>query len=286
MLSVLETLRKLEEYLGKAGVERPKVEAEWLLAEVLGCKRLELFLQWDRPVEETVRERLREVARRRAAREPLQYIVGYQDFHDIRVAVGPGVLIPRPETEELVERVLERLKGREAPRIVDLGTGSGAIALALAKALPAARILAVDASEEALRQARQNAERNGLRERVSFRRGDWLTGLALRADCIVSNPPYLTEAEWREAAPEVRDFEPKAALVAPEDGLADLNQIVEAARACLEPGGLLALECGLAHGAALREFAGRLGYASVEVETDASGRDRFVFARVGGSADR
>lgn len=285
MLSVLETLRKLEEYLGKAGVERPKVEAEWLMAEVLGCKRLELFLQWDRPLDEGVRERLREVARRRAAREPLQYIMGYQDFHDIRLAVGPGVLIPRPETEELVERVLERLKGREAPRIVDLGTGSGAIALALAKAHPGARILAVDASEEALRQARQNAERNGLRERVSFRRGDWLKGLAVQADCIVANPPYLTEAEWREAAPEVRDFEPRAALVAAEEGFADLRQILEEARSCLEPGGLLALECGIGHGAALKELAERLGYTGVAVESDVTGRDRYVFARFSGSAE-
>jgi release factor glutamine methyltransferase len=278
VLSVLETLRKLEAYLAKAGLERPKVEAEWLTAEVLGCKRLELFLQWDRPVEAAARERLREAARRRAVREPLQYIIGYQDFHDIRVAVGPGVLIPRPETEELVEGVLKRLGGVGEPRIVDLGTGSGAIALALAKALPAARILAVDASEAALRRARENADCNGLRERVSFRRGDWLSGLSLRADCIVSNPPYLTEDEWRSAAPEVRDFEPREALVAAEEGLADLRRIVEGARSCLEVGGLLALECGVAHGRPLKALAEQVGYTAVQVEQDASGRDRFLFA--------
>lgn len=279
ILSTLETLRKLESYLAKSGLERPKVDAEWLMADALGCKRLELFLQWDSPIDEPLRERLREAAKRRAAREPLQYVLGYQDFHDIRVSVGPGVLVPRPETEELVELVLTRLEGFKAPRIVDLGTGSGAIALALAKALPEARVLAVEASADALQQARANAVLNELRERVSFRKGDWLSGLEFEADCIVSNPPYLTEAEWAEAAPEVKDFEPKEALVAGEEGLADLRKILEAAPKRLSEGGFLAMEMGIAHGAPLIALADKLGYRAIEVVKDFSGRDRFFFGK-------
>lgn len=278
MQSVVEVLRKTEAFFARAGLENPKIEAEWLLAETLGCKRLELFLQWDRPLEDGDLAPLRERVRRRAAGEPLQYISGYSDFHAIRVAVGPGVLIPRPETEELVERVISRLAGIEAPRIVDLGTGSGAIALALAKALPDSKVLAVDRSAAALCQARANAEANALRGRVAFRSGDWLAGLEVEADAIVSNPPYLTEAEWAASRPEVREHEPREALVAGEDGLADLKRIVREAWERLVDGGLLALEMGIAHGDALKALAKELGYREASVERDAHGRGRFFFA--------
>jgi release factor glutamine methyltransferase len=279
MLSILETLKGLEAYLKKAGLERPKVDAEWLMAETIGCKRLELFLQWERPIDEGARARLRELVRRRAAREPLQYVLGHQDFHDIRVEVGPGVLIPRPETEELVEHVIHLVQDVPAPRIVDLGTGSGAIALAIAKALPNARLLAIDQSAEALQRARKNADLNGLRERVSFRKGNWLEGLALEADCLVSNPPYLTQAEWEMAAPEVRDFEPKEALVADENGFADLRRILKAAPACLANGAYIALESGVGHGPLLLQMANEIGLSDASIIKDASGRNRFFIAR-------
>jgi release factor glutamine methyltransferase len=279
MQSVVDVIKKTEAFFQKAGLDKPKVEAEWLLAETLGCKRLELYLQWDRPLEEPILERLRELVKRRARGEPLQYVLGYSDFHDIRLAVAPGVLIPRPETELLVEAVMVRLKGIEAPRIVDLGTGSGAIALALAKALPAARVLAVDQSAEALRQARANAEALGLRERVSFRSGDWLKDLEFEADCIVSNPPYLTESEWESAQREVREFEPREALVAGDNGMADLKAIILEARSRLAEGGLLALETGIGHGTVLREFVAKNGYTGAEVLQDDTGRDRFLVAR-------
>jgi release factor glutamine methyltransferase len=281
MQSVVDVLRKTEAFFGKAGLDKPKVEAEWLLAETLGCKRLELYLQWDRPLEEPVLEQLRERVRRRAHGEPLQYVLGYSDFHDIRLAIAPGVLIPRPETELLVEAVISRLQAVEAPRIVDLGTGSGAIALALGKALPKARILAVDQSADALQQARANAESLGLRERVSFRSGDWLKGLDFEADCIVSNPPYLTDAEWQSAQREVREFEPREALVAGDDGMADLKTIIREAAPRLATGGLLALEMGIGHGQALREFVIKNGYTEAEVLQDDTGRDRILLARLG-----
>jgi release factor glutamine methyltransferase len=281
MQSVVDVLRKTEAFFGKAGLDKPKIEAEWLLAETLGCKRLELYLQWDRPLEEPVLEQLRDRVKRRARGEPLQYVLGYSDFHDIRLAVAPGVLIPRPETELLVEAVIERLQGIAAPRIVDLGTGSGAIALALAKALPAARLLAVDQSADALRQARANAESLGLRERVSFRSGDWLKDLDFEADCIVSNPPYLTDAEWASAQREVRGFEPREALVAGDEGMADLKTIIREAGPRLAKGGLLALEMGIGHAKALREYVAKNGYIEAEVLQDDTGRDRFLVARRG-----
>ena len=278
MQSVVEVLKKAEGFLARAGVESPKIDSEWLLAETLKCPRLELFLQYDKPLEEDVLATMRERVKRRAAREPLQYILGYSDFHDIRVNIGPGALIPRPETELLVEKVLARLKPLSKPRIVDLGTGSGAIALALAKALPEGKILAVERSAEALVQARANAEVNGLRDRVAFRSGNWMDGLDFQADCIVSNPPYLTDDEWAMASPEVRDHEPREALVAPDGGLADLRTIVETAPQRLVKGGLLALETGIAHGEALLEQARSAGYQECAVEKDDSGRDRFFFA--------
>lgn len=278
MLTVLEVLRKTEAYFAKAGLESPKIEAEWLLAGVLGCQRLELFLQWDRPLEADLLDRFRESVRRRSAREPLQYILGYTDFHEIRLAVGPGVLVPRPETEGLVERVVQRLQSLEQPRIVDLGTGSGAIALALARALPGSRVLAVDQSAEALLQARDNADRLGLRDRVAFRSGDWLAGLTFQADAIVANPPYLSEAEWASAQPEVRGFEPREALVAAQDGLADLLRILREAPDRLAPGGFLALETGIEHGPALCQEARSLGYSELSVEPDTSGRNRYFLA--------
>lgn len=278
MQAVVEVLGKLEAFLAKAGIDSPKIEAEWLMAGLLDCRRLELFLQHDKPVGEPVLERLRELAKRRAAGEPLAYILGYSDFHDIRIGVGPGVLIPRPETEELVERVLKRLEGVAAPRIVDLGTGSGAIALALARGLPQAKLLAVEHSAAALRRARANAESLGLRERVAFRSGDWLEGLDFTADCIVANPPYLTEAEWRASAREVREHEPREALVADDGGMADLKTIIRSARERLADKGFLALEMGIAHGEALGAFAREAGYASVSVERDVHRRERFFFA--------
>lgn len=281
MESVLEVLQKAEAYLARAGIENPKIDAQWLLAEVLGCKRLELFLQYERPLDEDVLQPLREAVRRRARGEPLQYVIGYLDFHDIRLEVGPGVLVPRPETEQLVERLISLLQEREAPRVVDLGTGSGAIALALAAALPAARILAVDRSREALEQARANAERLGLRERVSFRRGDWLSQLELEADCIVANPPYLTEEEWESARPEVRRYEPREALVAPDGGMADLKRILAQAPERLAQGGIVALEMGIGHGAPLKEQARACGFSDVTVEPDDSGRDRFLICHKG-----
>lgn len=279
MQTVVEVLRKAQAYLSNAGLETPKVDAEWLLASTLNLKRLDLYLQHDRPLSEEVLGILRERIRRRAAGEPLQYILGYEDFHGLRLSIGPGVLVPRPETEQLVELVLERLAGVPSPRLIDLGTGSGAIALALAAARPDARILAIDQSREALSIARSNAEAAGLRDRVAFRSGNWLQGIDSIADVIVSNPPYLSEAEWQAARPEVREHEPRSALVATEDGCSDLLCILNQAAGRLAPGGLLAMEMGPDHGPRLLAAAQAAGYVDAEVLRDFSGRERFFLSR-------
>ncbi len=278
MQSVLDVLKKTEAYFSKAELESPKVNAEWILAETLGCKRLDLYLQWERPLEETVLQTLRERVQRRAAGEPLEYIIGNVEFHQVRLDVAAGVLIPRKETEQLVEHVLARLQDVATPRIVDLGTGSGAIAIALAHARKDAKVLAVDSSRDALKQARANARKLGLRERISFRQGNWLDGLAFEADCIVSNPPYLTEDEWQSANPDVRLHEPREALVAGENGSADLKLIMEQAFGRLADGAFLALEMGIAHGSVLLAHAKGLGYKDCRVLQDDSGRDRFFLA--------
>lgn len=280
MQTIVEILKKTEAYFAKAGLESPKIEAEWLLAGFLGCQRMALFLRWDEPLLDPQLEQLRELVKRRGKGEPLQYVLGFADFHEVRIPVGRGVLVPRPETEGLVEIAIKRLKEAavKTPRIIDLGTGSGAIALAMARALPDARILAIDASQEALRMAREAAAALGLRERVAFRKGNWLEGITSVADAIIANPPYLTEAEWLSARPEVRDFEPREALVADDDGMADLKTILLTARDRLEGGGFVALEMGIDHGLPLREFASACGYRQVEVATDLLDRDRYLIA--------
>lgn len=278
MLTVIDILKRTTEHFQKAGLEKPKVDAEWIVAHGLGCKRLELYLQFERPLSDEELAPMREWVRRRSKREPLQYILGETGFHDLQLKVRPGVLIPRPETEELVEVLLGLAKENLPGRIVDLGTGSGAIALALANRLQETEVLAVDASAEALELARANAEHCKLVDRVQWIRSSWLEKVEGNFDWVVSNPPYLTETEWQQAAPEVRDFEPKSALVAADEGLADLEKILTQAFDRLTPQGLVACETGIGQHARLAQLAEGLGYSSWRGLADFSGRDRFFIA--------
>jgi release factor glutamine methyltransferase len=279
--TVLDILRRTTTYLAGAGVETPRIDAEWLLAHALACRRLDLYLRFDQPLAEGTLATLRSTVRRRARREPLQYVLGYTDFHQLRLTVGPGALVPRPETEELVERLLAMAVAAPPAWIADLGTGSGALALALAAALPAAGVIASDCNPEALAIARANAAALGLAGRVDLRAGYWCEPLDQPVDWIVANPPYLSEDEWAAAAPEVRDHEPKSALVAADNGLADLRQILTAAPRYLNPGGLLAMETGPGHHPALAALATELGYAPCWGEPDLARQPRFFFARRG-----
>ncbi|MBC8040952.1 MAG: peptide chain release factor N(5)-glutamine methyltransferase, partial [Opitutaceae bacterium] len=241
MITVLEVVQKTTEFLAGKGVESARLNAELLIGHALGLKRMQLYLQFERVLVEAELEKIRPLVKRRSQREPLQYIVGDTEWSGVKLKVDKRALIPRPETELLVERVVERLVAPPS-RILDLGTGSGAIALALAKRYENAAVTAVDASDDALALAVENGKALGLQDRVRFQKSDWYATLPSDEpyDVIVSNPPYLTTEETAAAEPEVRVHEPVSALTAADAGLADLRVIIAGARRYLQPGGLLA----------------------------------------------
>ena len=276
MFTVLEIIKKTTDFFAGKGIESPRLNAELLIGHALGLKRMQLYLEFERPLTEPELERIRPLIRRRAPHEPVQYILGETDFFGLRLKVDRRALIPRPETEQLVEQVVTARKSSPPVSILDLGTGSGAIALALAQAFPEAAVTAVDRSGDALALARENAAAAALEERVAFLVSDWFAAVpATTFDVIVSNPPYLTNREAAETSPEVRGFEPPEALAAGEDGLSDLAAIIRDARRFLAPGGLLALETGIAQRDALLALGAAAGLTGCEVRTDLTGRDRF-----------
>ena len=278
MLTVLEIIKRSTEFFASKGIESPRLNAELLIGHALNRRRMQLYLEFERPLPEAELERIRPLIKRRGQQEPLQYIIGDAEFCGLTLKVDRRVLIPRPETEQLVEQVIA---ARPVPpqRILDLGTGSGAIALALARAFPEAAIVATDLSEDALAVARENAVRHGLETRTTFVTSDWFNAVPEGTyDVIVSNPPYLSEEDTAATAPEVHRYEPAAALTSAEGGLHDLRQIVAGAKARLASGGLLALETGISQHAALLALASQGGFSRAESKTDLTGRDRFVLA--------
>ncbi len=277
MESLLEILKRTEAFFAEKGLETPKLETEHLFAHALGCRRLDLYLQFERPLTEPELAKLRPLVRRRGRREPLQHIIGSVDFFGLVLKADARALIPRPETEELVERIINLIDSQPR-RTLELGTGTGALVLALAKQFPESEAVAVDLSADALSLARENAGANDLAGHVSFLESDWFSSVESVFDLIVSNPPYLTEEEYTSAQPEVRDFEPREALVAGEAGLACLRQILEEAQKHLAEGGLLALETGIAHHARLTEIAQQCGYRQWQSQRDLTHRDRYFFA--------
>lgn len=283
MLSLLEIITKTTDFFASRGVESPRLNAEQIVGHALGLKRMQLYIQFERLLTEPELDKIRPLVKRRAQREPLQHILGTVEWGGLTLKSDKRALVPRPETEELLELILERAKPAEGavPRVLDLGTGTGALALALAKAWPSAQVTAVDASDDALALARENASLAGLSERVSFLKSDWFSALPADAifDVIVSNPPYLTDSEVAEAEPEVRVHDPLSALVAPDAGLADLKKIIAGAAARLGDGGLLALETGVKQHAALLSALAEAGLRDGESRLDLRGRERFVFAR-------
>lgn len=281
MPSVLEILNKTTAYFTARGLEKPKLDAEHLLAQGMSCKRLDLYLRFDEILPEGVLVHLRELVKRRGNREPLQIILGEVPFLDLKLKVRAQVLIPRPETEDLVDRLQQLWKDNPPERLLDLGTGSGAIALALAKAFPKAQVVAVDKSQEALALAQENARYNGLEGRVEFLESDWFSAVKGQFDWIIANPPYLTEEEWVSAEPEVKNFEPRGALVSGFDGLEDLRFILKQARAYLSTDAVsgLALETGIAQHEVLAKLAEEAGFSAWESWQDIHQRKRFFIAR-------
>jgi len=278
MLTLLEIIKRTSDFLEGRGVENARLNAEHLVGQALGLKRMQLYLQFEKPLSEAELERIRPLVRRRGLREPLQHIVGEVEFAGLRLRSDRRALVPRPETEYLTEILLSRLPETLPLRVADLGTGMGAIALALAAARPAWAITASDLSADALALARENAAAVGLAERVNFAAGSWFDALpeGERFDLIVSNPPYLAAREVAAAAPEVREHDPRMALVSDEEGLTDLRRLIAGAAARLNSGGLLALETGPEQHGALTEFARAAGWADVESLRDLAGRERYL----------
>jgi len=283
MITVLAVVQKTTDFLAAKGVESARLNAELLIGHALGLKRMQLYLQFERELPETDLEKIRPLVKRRSQREPLQHILGETEWSGVKLKVDRRALIPRPETEFLIELLEARLAANPPARILDLGTGTGAIALALAKRFPEATVVAVDASDDALALAGENARALGLEARVSLVKSSWYTALAAAStepfDVIVSNPPYLTAAETAAAEPEVRVYEPVSALTAAEAGLADLRAIIAGALPFLKPEGWLALETGIAQHAELITVLESAGWAGVESKQDLTERDRFIFAR-------
>ena len=265
--------------LAQARAAIDAVDAEHLLLHVLARPRSWLFAHADDAVTATEAAAFRALVERRAQGEPVAYLTGTQGFWSLELAVTPATLIPRPETERLVELALERLPAGVAVRVADLGTGSGAIALAIARERPQAQVIATDASAAALEVARANAERNRVRN-VQFRQGDWLAPLAgERFDLIASNPPYIADGDPHLSAGDLR-FEPPTALSSGADGLDAIRVIVRDARALLQPGGWLLLEHGWDQGDAVRALLQVAGYSDVATEQDLEARDRISLGRV------
>ncbi|MBL7140441.1 MAG: peptide chain release factor N(5)-glutamine methyltransferase [Planctomycetes bacterium] len=298
------------DFFARKGVDQPRLEAEILLAHVLGFARIDLYMRYEQEVEEQQRAAFRDLVRRRTDGEPARYLVGTCEFMSLAFKVTPDVLIPRPETEMLVEEVARRVRasartpleaaaeaaaapsaaGAEtgsdpaAPEIIELCTGSGAVAVSLAVHLPTAQVTATDLSEAALAVARTNAEAHGVADRVTLLAGDLYDALdaadARPADFLLANPPYVAEGEWDGLPAEIRRHEPRGALVAGPDGTEVIERIVKGARAYLKPGGVMLVEIGESQGRAAREMAeAARGLADVDILKDYAGHDRILLAR-------
>ena len=261
-----EVLQSATDYLAERGVPSPRVDAEWMLAHALGLSRIELYTQHDRPLTDEERATARELVRRRGAREPLAYVLGSWGFRHLDLQTDARALVPRPETEIVVDRCLALLANVSEPHVLDVGTGTGAIALAVAHELPDARVTATDLSVDALALARENAERLGLH--VDFREADLTVEGVF--DLVVSNPPYVRAAEIDALEPEVRDWEPRGALV--DDG--QTERLIAA-----KPGTWLVLEVHEERAGEIAALLERDGYTKVRITNDLADKPRVVEGR-------
>ena len=286
-----------QKFFEKKGISQPRLEAEILLAHALGTERIGLYLAYEREVEADARARFREWVQRRADGEPTRYLVGGCEFMSLAFKVGPGCLIPRAETELVVEEVMARCgktRGRApaaegasagaAVAVIDLCTGCGCVAVSVAVHMPESNVVATDLSAPALAIARANAAAHGVGERVTFLEGDLYDALgaagALPADFLVANPPYVAEAEWETLQPEIRNHEPRKALVAGPEGTEVFERIVRGAPAHLKPEGTLLVEIGAGQGPAVQNMAAQVrGLEGIEIRKDYAGHDRMLVAR-------
>ena len=286
--TIRDLLKVTSDYLKQKDIESPRLSAEVLLAHILALDRVQLYLRFDQPLNEEEVSRYRALVRRRLSREPLQYITGSQEFWSLDFEVGPSVLIPRPESELLVETALSlyreaRIPHTDHPRLLDLCTGCGALAVALAREIPEAAIWAIDLSEDALAMARLNAAKHGVADRVEFMTGDLLQSARdrnLTFDVIVSNPPYIRSDALESLPPEIRLYEPRLALDGGEEGMVYIEKILSAVPDFLDPGGWVLVEMDPDQTSrALRRIEETGRYEAWERVKDYSQRYRLVMAR-------
>jgi release factor glutamine methyltransferase len=282
--TVLSLLQWGSDYLRDKGFEEPRLTVDLLLAHVLGLPRLSLYLQFDRPLTADELSGFKALFKRRLSHEPLQYITGETDFMGLRIRVAPGVLVPRPETELLAERAIEELKARNGAgqKVLEVGTGSGNLAIAIARFVPTARVLSIDVSAEALEVARGNLRAHAI-DTVALEEMDVFSARldGQEFDVIVSNPPYISLAEYAELQPDVRDFEPRLATTDEADGLRVIRRIVELSGTVLRPGGCLLLEVAYDQAGEVTGILERQGLGSIRWFNDYSGIPRVVSARPG-----
>ena len=279
MNSLGELLTSTRAELAAAGLDEAGLKAEWLLAGLLGVPRWTLQAEPGRDFDPAALPRVRAAVDRLKKREPLSYVLGAAEFHGRVFRSDRRALIPRPETEELVEHVLslQPVWGRPQPAVADVGTGTGCIALTLALARPEARVTGIDLDPSALELAHENGALHGNPRNLRWRLGDLLQGVpASSLDLVVSNPPYVSEAEWRGLEPELRHFEPWRALVAGATGMELLERLAVEAVAALRPGGMLACEIGSTQGEAVAALLRRAGFEGVEVRRDLAGHPRIA----------
>lgn len=280
--TVLSLLQWAAQYLADHGFDEARLHVELLLARVLSCSRLELYTSFDRPLTQEELAGFKALLKRRLTHEPLQYILGETEFMGIRLAVDRRVLIPRPETESLVEKALEAMKtmpGRSID-VLDIGTGSGNIAIAVAKLEPRARVAAIDVSADALHVAESNARHNDAGTVEFFRASVFDEFLPDRElDVIISNPPYISREEFPHVQPEVKDFEPRIATTDDADGLTFVRRIAEVSSQRLRHGGWLFLEIAYNQSAQVKEILERADLCDVRVAEDFAGHPRIVSAR-------
>ena len=280
-MTLLEVLQSTTAYFTNHKIENPRLNAEQLLAHTLRLSRMDLYLEFERNLAENELGPLRDLVKRRGQGEPLQHLLGTVEFCGHTFAIDKRAMVPRPETEELVELLFAEISSQKSEiRILDVGTGSGVIGLSLAVKFPQANVCAIDISEDALSLARENAAQLRLSERVRFQKSDLLENVSERFDLIVANLPYISMQDRHLLAREVL-HDPEVALFGGSSGDELVRELIEQAPAHLEPGGLLALEIGLGQAEGLSHFLRQKNYHDIELKKDYSGISRFLLARYG-----
>lgn len=283
MLTVLEAIQLSTTYLEKKGVESARTNAELLLADILNCKRLELYLSFDKPLKENELDIYREFIKKRGQRIPLQYILGYVDFYGYKFCVDQNVLIPRPETELLVEKIIEDNSANDKLRILDIGCGSGNISLVIANKIMQSDVIGIDVSAEAISNAEKNKSAIKENDNITFLQIDILNDSVEhlgKFDIIVSNPPYISLNDFNELEPELKNFEPRISLTDENDGLSFYRRIISLAKEILNTAGRIYFEVGKDQYKPISEMMLKTGFSNMKVIKDYSGIERIVFGEL------